>query len=221
MILLKLISPKEPPAKKSDWKFRHKVYRALLKMYFLFYSKGVIEDRIVVNGVEVMHSLRDLWFENELRRFEINISTTLKDIPKYSLQKKRYHRYCTFNWEDKLMVVHSGKNFSIARKNRVSIDADMAGQLQTSSERDKILSVLYKSDLKNEAATVKKTTRIAELKKEQGKPQSPKAHQSKKKIHIKDAINPEQGTPLNEKPTEIPLKETYTKHVGFEENDLF
>lgn len=221
MFFLKLISPKHVPRKKTNWKFRHQFYYAMLKMYLCLYSKGVIEDRIVVNEVVALHTLRDVWFEKELRRFGIKIAPSLDTISKESFKQRKYHRYRTFNWEDKLTVVHCGKDCCVTRNNSVRFDSDMGGHLQTSTNSEPILSVFFNGYRKSKKQTETKTERKVHLHEEPEKPQTSVLQSKKKKIHIKDTVTPQQEIPHVETLKETPTQETYTKHVGFEENDIF
>lgn len=221
MLLLKLISPKQLPRNKADWKFRHKFYKVLLKLYLRFYSKGVIEDYMVVNDVTVLHTLRDVWFENELRRFDIKIKPSLVVATKQALQKRKYHLHRTFNWEDKTTVLYSGKSCSITRNKRVCIDTDMNGQLKTSSNNDRVLSIHF-TEGRNERTTIeKKSTKQTEPREESEVPPTTVSQSKKKKVHIKDAIKPRQKTIPVEETKEATPQDSFTKHAGFEENDIF
>lgn len=221
MFFLKLISPKHVPRKKTNWKFRHKFYYAMLKMYLRLYSRGVIEDRIVVNEVVALHTLRDVWFENELRRFGIKITPSLDTINKESFKQRKYHRYHTFNWEDKLTVVHFGKDCSVTRNNSVIFDSDMGGLLRTSTNSEPILSIFYNGYRKGKKPTETIVERRTPPQNKPEKPLAPTTQPKKKKIHIKDTVKPVQESPRMEKPVKAPPQDTYIKHVGFEENDIF
>jgi hypothetical protein len=97
----------------------------------------------------------------------------------------------------------------------------MAGHLQTSSERDKILSVLFNGNGKDKAVPVKKTTGTSETSEKPKKPQTTISRQTKKKRHFKDTVEPHRESPLVVPPTELPVQDSYTQHAGFEENDVF
>lgn len=220
MSFLKLISPKQVPRKKSNWKFRHKFYKAMLKLYLRLYSRGVIEDCVEVNEVVIMHSLRDPWFEKELKRFGIEFEPSLHSAQIESLKKRKYHRHRTFNWEDKLVVMHIGKSCGITRGNNVGFDTNMEGHLQASTDKDGILSVLYRGR-NGRRLMEKKTVKIEEPKDLPEKPQTPHVPPKKKTIHIKDTVKPRQEKPRVEEPKESAPQDSYTKHAGFEENDIF
>ena len=221
MLLLKLISPKQLPRNKADWKFRHKFYKVLLKVYLRFYSKGVIEDYMVVNDVTVLHTLRDVWFENELRRLDIKIKPSLVVATKQALQKRKYHLCRTFNWEDKTTVLYSGKSCSITHNKRVGFDADMSGQLKTSSNNDRVLSIHFTEGRKERTSIEKTPTRQAEHREEPEFPPTTVTQSKKKKVRIKDTIKPRQETTPVEETKEVTPQDSFTKHAGFEENDIF
>lgn len=221
MLLLKLISPKRLPRNMADWKFRHKFYKVMLKLYLHFYSKGVIEDYMMVNDVTVQHALRDVWFENELQRFDIKLKPSLVVAQKQALRKRK-HRLCrSFNWEDKTTVLHSGKSCSITHNKRVSIDTDMSGQLKMSSNNDRVLSIRFTEGRKERTPIEKTSTKQAEHREEPKFPPTTVTQSKKKKIRIKDTIKPRQETTPVEETKEVTPQDSFTKHAGFEENDIF
>lgn len=198
----------------------------MLKFYLRLYSRGVIEDRVVVNEVVTIHSLRDPWFEKELKRFGIEIEPSLHQIQMQSVTKRKYRRYRSFNWEDKLTVIHYGKSCEITRNNSVSFDTGMVGQLQASSDKDALFSIFFKEYSKEKKLTEKTTARIEDPLEEPEKPQISGALPKKKKIHLKDTVKPRQEKPLKERPrADEPQgtapQDSFTKHAGFEENDIF
>lgn len=203
MLFMKLISPNIIPDK-SDWKFRHKFYHFLLKAVSLLYVRGKIDDRIVVNGVEVTHNLCDEWFENELRRFDIGISMTYHVTPTDCLDKRWYHRFSMFKWEEKLKITHQGAGCCIARGNRVNFNADMPGVLLSSS--DDMVSIRY--DERVEKIVPSKVVETIT------KPKT-------KKIHFKEADRPQPVPAVEVTHKETSPNGTYTQHKGFEENDIF
>ncbi len=202
MLLMKLVSPKTIP-NKSEWKFRHKLYRFLLQAFSLLYVRGKIDDCVVVNEVEVMHCLYDKWFENELQRFGFDISASYYVTPQNSFGKRWYHRFGVFNWEEKLTIVHCGKECCIARGRRVSFNADVDGVLLSSSSDAVAIRFYGRQEglVSSRAAT-------------------PKEKDEKKKIHFKETINVKPAA-VEETTTKTSSEDTYTQHKGFEENDIF
>lgn len=203
MWFMRFISPKTTLSK-SKWKFRHKLYRFLLQAFSLLYVRGKIDDCVVINEVEVMHSLYDEWFENELRRFDLDISASYRVTPTDCLGKRWYHRFSMFKWEEKLMIVHHGKKCRIARDNRVTFYADVGGVLLSSS--DTIMAIRFYGKEEGlvtnqaEAPTKKVKTKI---------------------IQFKETINVMPAAAVEETAKKTSLEDTYTQHKGFEENDIF
>ncbi len=202
MLLMKLFSPKTIP-NKSDWKFRHKLYRSLLQAFSLLYVRGKIDDCVVVNEVEVMHCLYDEWFEDELRRFGFDISASYHVTPPDCLGKRWYHRFGMFNWEEKLTIVHCGQECCIARDRRVSFNADVDGVL-LSSTNDSVAIRFYGQE---ESLATNRTA-------------TPKKSEKKEKIHFQETINVKPAA-VEETTIKTSSEDTYTQHKGFEENDIF
>lgn len=203
MLLMRLISPRAVPIQ-AEWKLRHKFYHFLLKAVSLLYVRGKIDDRIVVNGVEVTHNLCDEWFENELRRFDIGISMTYHVTPTDCLDKRWYHRFSMFKWEEELKITHQGAGCCIARDNRVNFKADVAGVLLSSS--DDMVSIRFDERV-DRIVPSKIVETIAK----------PKI----KKIHFKEADSPLTVPSVEVVQKETSPKGTYNQHKGFEENDIF
>lgn len=222
MFLLKLISPKTTPKRKTDWKFYHRCYMALLKLLVPSYGKGVINDRIVVNGVEVLHTLRDAWFENELKRFGIGIATALNTVQQNDLRKRLYHRSGIFDWEEKMTVMHSGQDCSVQRHNDVSFSTHIDGKLRASMGQ-LIFSLVFEERQKTTSTAAASQTNAAATSKQE--PDGPKetsvAPTVKRKIHFKDTVDSLPKTQPVEKPQEAPENGTFIKREGFEENDIF
>lgn len=202
MLLMRLLSPRTLPDK-SEWRFRHKLYRFLLQAFSLLYVRGKIDDCVVVNEVEVMHSLYDEWFENELRRFDFDISASYHVTPPDCLGKRWYHRFVMFNWKEKLMIVHCGKECSIARGSRVNFNADLDGVMLSSS---------------NDVVAIRFYGRKEVLASSEA--MAPNENEKNKKIHFKETIKAKPEAAEVTTPR-IVIEDTYTQHKGFEENDIF
>ena len=203
MLLMKLISPRTVPIQ-MEWKFRHKFYHFLLKAVLLLYVRGKIDDRIVFNGVEVIHNLCDEWFENEMQRFGIDISMTYHVTATDCLDKRWYHRFSMFKWEEKLKITHQGAECCIVRGNRVNFNANVAGVLLSSS--DDVVSIRFEE----------RAERIV-----LGKQVETIAKPKTKKIQFKETEGLRPMPSVEVTPKETSPKGTYTQHRGFEENDIF
>jgi len=227
MLLLKLISPKKLPRRKSEWRFHHKCYKVLLNHLLKRYSPGVIDDTITLNGVEVKLTLRDEWFENELTKFGISFSPTIKATQK--LSKKRYRRSSLFSWKETLTVAQSRNRCSIVRNESVTLDSNFDSTLQSSGSNDAIL-VIKLSDHSRPLPKKHKIEDISEtIPATEEQPTEPTnspnpAPTKKHKIHIKDTVTPKEApTPQSPVPDSSPEQpsDSFTQHQGFEENDIF
>lgn len=226
MLLLKLISPKKLPRRKSEWKFWHKRYKDLLNWLLKKYSYGVINDTIILNEVEVRHTLRDEWFENELNRFGIDFAQKIKATQK--LSKRKYHRSNFFSWKETLTVTHSRNRCSLIRDDNVALDSNIEGKLQASIGSDAILVIKLEDksqSLPKKSKPVDRTGRTSEPEEqptEETKPSDPTP--IKHKGHIKDRESipetPTSETPVSEQPQDHPT-DTFVQHQGFMENDIF
>lgn len=224
MLLLKLISPKKLPRRRSGWRFHHKCYSALLILLLRRYSRGVIDEVIVLNGVKVSHTLRDEWFESELKRFGIEFAPSLRATAKPSLEKRKYRRSRLFTWKETLSVIKSRRHCSIMRERGITLESNFDGTLKTSSEQDGILAIWLEDDsaITPKEERPRRTTAPKET--PAGKTTPVEPPQKKRKIHIKDTVTP-QDTPAPKPPTPtLPQEQpadTFTQHKGFEENDIF
>lgn len=203
MLLMRLLSPRTLP-NQSEWKFRHRVYMFLLRTLALLYFRGKIDDCVVVNGVEVVHTLYDVWFENELRRFGIEMSLSYHVTPKNCLDKRWYHRFGVFKWQEELRIIHQGKRCCIVRRHWMDFDTDVEGILRSSS--GKMASIRFNDWVEESVSS--NTEASIEIK----KPRT---------IHFKetDDTQPETHTETASKKTSS--EDNYTQHKGFEENDIF
>ena len=224
MILLKFISPKNLPRKKSEWKFWHKCYKALLHLLLKMYAPGVINDIISMGDVEVRHTLRDKWFENELNRFGINFSPTLKTRKNFPFGKRKYHRSRLFSWTETLTAERSRQHCSLNRDRRISLDSNIGGTLKTSSDEDDIIAIWIKGDSAHSDATEEAGTKSESPNgTHTPKPTATETPKKNRKVHIKDSVTDDVTTPNPPKPTapEEKPKDNFTQHQGFEENDIF
>lgn len=223
MFLLKLISPKTLPKRKTDWKFYHRCFRALLKAHVASYCKGAIDDRIIVDGVEVSHTLRDTWFEKELQRFGIGIVPAMAMVQPQAFQKRRYRRSILFDWEEKLTIKHARKDCSIVRDDSVSFSSHFDGQLKASSDRNAFLSLVFEARNKSSrlTETEPETTEAPSKESEETPPPPGPPPKKKRRIHIKDTVDPQQTPQTTEQSQTPQTQDTFVKHNGFEENEIF
>ena len=222
MFFLKLISPKTLPKRKTDWKFYHKCYRALLKAHVASYCKGAIDDRFIVDGVEVSHTLRDMWFEKELQRFGIGIAPAMTMVQPQDFQKRRYRRSILFDWEEKLTIKHARKDCCIVRDDSVNFSSHFDGQLKASSDRNAFLSLVFEARQKPSRLTESEPqTTDAPSKESEETAKHPDPPKKKRRIHIKDTVDPQQTPQTTEQSQTPQTQDTFVKHNGFEENEIF
>lgn len=225
MLLLKLISPKNLPRKKSEWKFYHKCYKALLCLLFKRYALGVIDDIVILNDVEVRHTLRDGWFESELSRLGVVFVPSVKTTSRLSFEKRRYRHSWLFSWEEKLMVACSSQYCTIVRDHSIALESNINASVQTSNDINDILAIWIK-EVKTSKKPVREghggSTQQNEIPAVQTTKTEPP--QKKRKIHIKDIVRPQDvstgQTPQTEQPKEKPT-DNFIQHQGFEENEIF
>lgn len=203
MLLMRLLSPRTLP-NKAEWKFRHKVYQFLLRTMALLYLRGKIDDCVDVNGVEVVHTLYDMWFENELRRFGIDISVSYHVTLKDCLDKRWYHRFGMFKWKEDLRIMHQGKWCCIARRNRIDFDTDIEGILRSSS--DNMVSIRFNEWVEESVST--NTDASIEIK-------------NLRTTHFKQTDDTKPGTYVETAFKKTSSEDNYTQHKGFEENNIF
>ena len=232
MLLLKLISPKKLPRKRSEWRFRHKCYMALLKWLKKHYILGVIDEVVVVNDVMVSHTLRDEWFEDELQRFGIGCSITFQNDGTNSIKSKKYRRSSLFLWKETLVVLHGQTKCSIVRDTVTAVESNLEGSFKVSTSVNGIFAFRIEEPRKETATTARRhrTFRseptIESTVEQATTDQEPATTPPKKKhkIRIKDTIDPDmpQSTATSaEVPTDEPQQGTFTQHIGFVENELF
>lgn len=213
MFLLKLLSPKEIPSRKTAWDWRVRFYKWLLVELMPVYRRSAIADTVNLDTTQIIHNVRDYWYEQELQRFHIDVAQHLEKQNVSCNLKRKYRRSSLFNWSETLLLFHDGKSYAIKRAKNFAIETDMNGQLKMSTDKD----FIFRSEF-----TAKNTGRIHENQNEREKsytapagetPFEDRNEQPRQKINIKDTIP-------NQKNTETFPPET-TKYRGFEENNLF
>ena len=104
MILMKLLSPKTLPVLESDWKFHHKLYRILLTLFLYGYKRKVVFDHVVLGegGAELLHCIKDEWFEQQLKRFRVEYIPPVKVV---SISATHSLRSGVFSWKDTMTLL--------------------------------------------------------------------------------------------------------------------
>lgn len=207
MFLIKILSPKNIPSHQAEWDWRVHLYYWLLRALLPLYKRSVISDAVFLGSIQVFHNMRDYWYEQELRRFNIIVapSNEKRSIP-YCV-KRKYRHSRLFNWSDSIHIVHRGAKYCIKRSKGILIETDKEGELLLSTERDFVLhSEFWEKGLKQQTKTnIKKVTHKF--------PQPSDVKGFLHKIAIKDTAPIETVKTLQS--PEI------VKHQGFEENIIF
>lgn len=208
--IIKILSPKHLPSRKTSWDRRTRLYYKLLGWLLPIYRRSAISDSIKIGEIQLIHNLRDYSFEQELQRFCIDTAQHLEKSSAPFNIKRRFRRSCLFCWSESLLIFHEGKSYDIKRDRNFSIATDIVGTLKISTNKDFILRSEFttkntgvRCNSKNNVADCIQTGQsIVEIV-SKGKP--------KQKISIRDTV------PSTSSAQEPKIK----KYQGFEENDIF
>lgn len=208
MKLLKILRPANIPNRKTNWGYRVRFYHWLLKRLLPVYRKCAISDTLNLGETQIIHNVRDYWYEQELQRFHIDTAQHLeRQNAPYNL-KSKYRRSQFFNWSESLLVFQNGKSYNIKRSDIFSIETELAGQLKVSSAKDFILRSEFAAKVAKpqRGGTDEETSETTLLDSERKK-------QPRQRISVKDNVRPAQQNVE-------PRAET-VKYRGFEENNVF
>ena len=208
LLLLKILRPKDIPNRTTDWNWRVRFYNWLLVRLMPLYRRGAISETINLDATQIIHNVRDYWYEQELQRFHIDTAQHLEKQSAPFCLNRKYRRSCLFKWSESLLVFNNGGSFNVSRAKKLTIETDINGQLKISSDKDFIFRLEFTANNKGQS-----NSNIYEPNEsfapEPPPPPKPNDYQPKQKIPVKDTI------PLQS------LQNTTTKHHGFEENDIF
>ena len=138
-MLLKILSPRQIPNKRMSWNRYIRMYYWLIKRLQNSYCRSAISDAINIGDVQIIHNVRDYWYEQELQRFHIDTAQHLeRSSAPYNL-KQKFRRSSLFTWSESLLIFHNGKSYNVKRSNNFSIESDIDGLLKVSGEKDFIL----------------------------------------------------------------------------------
>ena len=184
------------------------MYYWIIRTLLSLYKRSAISDTILLGNSQVIHNVRDYWYEQELHRFHIDAALSIekRSIP-FSINHK-YKLSRLFTWSDSLLILHEGGSYSIKRDKDILIDTDIEGLLKTSTERDFIFrsEFVEKNVRPHPRQTSKKNI-------EHNSDNTSVKQESSSKIAIKDTA------PIDN--TTTPPSPLIVKHQGFEENILF
>ena len=210
MFLLKIMSPSVIPNNKASFGKGLRFYQWLLVRLLPLYRKSAVSDTFILENMQIIHNVRDYWYEQELQRFCIDTAQHLEKSSAPFNIKRRFRRSCLFCWSESLLIFHEGKSYDIKRDRNFSIATDIVGTLKISTNKDFILRSEFttkntgvRCNSKNNVTDCIQTGQsIVEIV-SKGKP--------KQKISIRDTV------PSTSSAQEPKMK----KYQGFEENDIF
>lgn len=210
--LLKILSPKEIPGKRTDWNWHVRCHEWMLRRLLPLYRRSAVCDTIQLGEVQIIHNVRDYWYEQELQRFHIDTAQHMekRNIP-FHLNRKR-HRSGLFRWTEALLVFQHGQSFNIKRGKSISIETEVDGILKISAEKD----IILRSEFVAKGA--ERHFQSHERPKTSASFQNTAApnvedYRPKQKINIKDTVSP--------KDTQTHEPNRVSQHQGFEENNAF
>lgn len=206
MILVKIICPKVIPNRKSNWSYRVRFYHWLLFRLLPLYRKCAISDTLNLGETQIIHNVRDYWYEHELQRFHIDTAQHLeRQSAPYNI-KCRNRRSSLFKWSESLLVFYRGKSYNIRRSDIFSIETNLDGLLKVSGEKDFILRSEFAAKLAKSRSSVSEGLPSVVSKQGNGNP-------PRMRISVTDTIH---STPSSEGQ----IIES-VKYRGFEENSIF
>lgn len=168
-MLLQKLSPSNIPKKRSDWGVYITFYNWLLEKLAKRYSRGAVYDIIQIGETKFIHSVRDYWFEQELKRFNLSMKVTKKNrsFP-YSITNN-YFQSCFFNWTESLVAYYGEEWYSITRDKAMSIKTNLIGKIKTSEPNDLVTVTEFIAEIKKATpATVVNSKKL-----EKGLPKEP------------------------------------------------
>lgn len=204
--LLKIISPSVIPNRKTHWGKWVRFYYWLLLRLLPSYRKSAVSDTIILGNIHIIHSVRDLWFENELQRFRIDTAPHMECQSVPYFKKRNDHRSYLFKWTESLSIFQNGKNYNITRSTTSTIETELEGQLRMSVSKDIILRTEFVTKTQDIPNSTHDTPYSSTTSRKNG---------AKAKISIKDTIP---TTHMHDETQSEPEK---VKYQGFEENNIF
>lgn len=209
--IIKILSPKHIPSRKTSWNRRTCLYYKLLGWLLPIYRRSAISDSIKIGEIQLIHNLRDYSFEQELQRFCIDTAQHLEKSSAPFNTKRRFLRSYLFCWSESLLIFHEGKSYAIKRDRNFSIATDIIGTLKISTNRDFILRSEFIAKNTREVQRSIRNNVTGSIQDEQPIVETAHEDKPKQKISIRDSV-PSVTSSLEPK-----LK----KYQGFEENSIF
>lgn len=210
--LLKILSPKEIPGKRNDWNWHVRCHEWMLRRLLPLYRRSAVCDTIQLGEVQIIHNVRDYWYEQELQRFHIDTAQHVeKRTPPFHLNRKQ-RRSGLFRWTEALLLFQQGKSYNIKRGKSISIETEMDGILKISAEKDIILRSEFVAKGAERHPQSQENPKVSASFPNVSTP-NVEDYRPKQKINIKDTVSPK-DTQMNE-------QNRVSQHQGFEENNAF
>ena len=208
IFILKLLRPKHIPNHKPEWDWWLRLYYWLIKAFLPLYKRSAFSDTIILGNTQIIHNVRDYWYEQELHRFHLDAALSIekRSIP-FSV-KRKYNLSRFFSWSDSLLILHKRGSYSIKRDKDILIDTDIEGLLKSSTEMD----FIFRSEFAVKEDRLQQDNNSKQMNSPESTGTSIK-QESPSKIEIKDTV-PTDKTGAQQYPKLV-------KYQGFEENDLF
>lgn len=120
-----------------------RLYQSILRCLLKSYRQYAISDMITIDGgrIKIVHELRDLEFENELARNNIDVRPHMlyNDIP-VAISKGRF-RFCFkyFKWKDQKSIYFGENELFIKHDDSLLINGNVINNILCSSAKDIIV----------------------------------------------------------------------------------
>lgn len=208
MHILRLLRPKHIPYQKTDWDWRLRFYYWIIRALLPQYKRSAISDTVILGDTQVIHNIRDYWYEQELHRLHIDAALNIEKRSIPFSAKRKFNLSRLFCWSDSLLILHEGGSYKINRDKIFQIETGKEGVLKLSTEKDFILRTEF---IEKKIKPQQKQTPLKNVKRESHN--TPNEQELSPKIRIKDT------TPKDN--TTMPPSHKMVKYHGFEENNLF
>lgn len=144
-LLLKILRPKNIPVNKVQWNVRVRLYHWMLCRLMSCYKRSAISDTIHIGNIQIIHNVRDYWYEQELQRFNINTGQHLENEMLPAKLSQKYNRSGLFEWSETLLLFHEGKSICIKRSKNIFVESDFMGKFRCSDSADFITRTEFES----------------------------------------------------------------------------
>lgn len=139
-LFLKWLKPATIPSKRKNTPFRlrlqNTVYCSCLNVLRHYYLRYAYSDNITISDLRIHHEFRDLFFEQELKKFGLAINESLIDVHGSTSESRRSFRYSpflkSFDFCDSLQVEYSGERIEVSHGVRHAFYSSLKGNLKVS-----------------------------------------------------------------------------------------